>query len=77
MSIQEVKNFMQEMWNLEKDYKGNNIYKYFREYWSQYREDFYFIVKSIDLAGIRVVRDSSLLEQMSDDQKIKTYLEVH
>jgi hypothetical protein len=77
MSIQEVENFLQEMWNLEQNYKGDNIYKFFQEHWTQYGEGFYFIVKSIDLAGIRMVRDSSLLEQLSDDQKIKIYLEVH
>jgi hypothetical protein len=77
MAIQQVENFLQEMRNLEQDYKGDNIYKFFREHWSQYGEDFYFIIKSIDLAGIRVVRNISLLEQLSDDQKIKIYLEVH
>ena len=77
MAIQEVENFLQEMRNLEQDYKGDNIYKFFQEHWAQYGEDFYFIVKSIDLAGIRVVRDSSLLEQLSDDQKIEIYLEVY
>jgi len=77
MAIQEVENFLQEMRDLEQDYKGDNIYKFFQEHWAQYGEDFYFIVKSIDLAGIRVVRDSSLLEQLNDDQKIEIYLEVH
>jgi hypothetical protein len=77
MAIQEVENFLQEMRNLEQDYKGDNIYKFFRKYRSQYGEDFYFIIKSIDLAGIRVVRESSLLEQLSDEQKIEIYLEVH
>jgi hypothetical protein len=77
MVIQKVKNFLQEMRNLEQNYKGDNIYKFFQEHWAQYEEDFYFIVKSIDLAGIRVVRDSSLLEQLSDDQKIGIYLEIH
>jgi hypothetical protein len=77
MAIQEVGKFLQEMRNLEQDYKGDNIYKFFREHWAQYGEDFYFIVKSIDLAGIRVVRDIILLEQLSDEQKIEIYLEVH
>jgi hypothetical protein len=77
MTIQEVKNFLQEMQNLEQDYKGVNIYNFFQKHWAQYVEDFYFIVKSIDLVGIWVVRDISLLEQLSDDQKIEIYLEVH
>lgn len=77
MAIQEVENFLQEMRNLEQDYKGNNITKFFLEHWDQYGEDFYFILKSIDLAGIRVVRDSSLLEQLSDEQKIEIYLEAY
>jgi hypothetical protein len=76
-AIQEVENFLQEMRNLEQDYKGDNISNFFREHWTQYGEDFYFILKSIDLAGIRVVRDSSLLEQLSDEQKIKIYLEAY
>ena len=77
MAIQEVENFLQEMRSLEQDYKGDNISKFFREHWAQYGEDFYFILKSVDLAGIRVVRDSSLLEQLSDEQKIEIYLETY
>lgn len=77
MAIQEVENFLQEMRSLEQDFKGDNIFKFFREHWVQYGEDFYFILKSIDLAGIRVVRDSSLLDQLSDEQKIEIYFETH
>ena len=77
MAIQEVENFLQEMRSLEQDYKGDNISKFFREHWAQYGEDFHFILKSIDLAGIRVVRDISLLEQLSDEQKIELYLETY
>jgi hypothetical protein len=77
MAIQEVKNFLQEMRCLEQDYKGDNISKFFRLHWAQYGEDFYFILKSIDLAGIRVVKDSSLLEELSDEQKIRIYLETY
>ena len=77
MAIQEVEKFLQEMRSLEQNYKGDNIFKFFREHWEQYGEDFYFILKSIDLAGIRVVRDSSLLEQLSDEQKIEIYLETY
>jgi hypothetical protein len=76
-AIQEVENFLQEMRNLEQGYKGDNISKFILEHWAQYEEDFYFILKSIDLAGIRVVRDSSLLEQLSDEQKIEIYLEAY
>ena len=34
MAIQEVENFLQEMRNLEQDYKGDNIYKFFQEHWA-------------------------------------------
>jgi hypothetical protein len=77
MAMQEVENFLQEMRSLEQDYKGDNISKFLQKHWAQYGEDFYFILKSIDLAGIRVVRDSSLLEQLSDEQKIEIYLETY
>jgi hypothetical protein len=33
------------------------------------------MLKSIDLAGIRVVRDSSLLESLTDEDKISIFLE--
>ena len=77
MAVLEVENFLQEMRNLEQDYKGDNIYKFFQEHWAQYGEDFYFILKSIDLAGIRVVKDSSLIEHLTDEQKIEIYLETY
>ncbi len=76
-SRQEVKNFLHEMRGLEAEYKGDNISKFFRNHWAQYGEDFYFILKSIDLAGIRVVRDSRLLENLTDEQKIDIYLESY
>jgi hypothetical protein len=74
-AIQEVKNFLQEMRDIEESYKGDNVSKFFLGHWNQYGEDFYFILKSIDLAGIRVVRDNSLLEHLTDEQKIEIYLE--
>ena len=77
MAIQEVESFLQEMRSFEQDYKGDNISKFFREHWAQYGEDFYFILKSIDLAGIRVVKDSSLIEHLTDEQKIEIYLETY
>jgi hypothetical protein len=76
-AIEEVKTFLQEMRSIERDYKGDNISKMFRDYWAQYGEDLYFIIKSIDLAGIRIVRDSRLLENLSDEQKISFYLEAY
>jgi hypothetical protein len=33
------------------------------------------MLKSIDLAGIRVVRDSSLLDNLTDEEKINIFLE--
>jgi hypothetical protein len=76
-AIQEVENFLQEMRSLEQGYKGDNISKFFREHWAKYGEDFYFILKSIDLAGIRVVKDSSLIEHLTDEQKTEIYLESY
>ena len=76
-AIQEVKNFLQEMRALEQNYTGDNVSEFFMDHWSEYGENFYFILKSIDLAGIRVVRDSRLLEQLTDEQKIGIYLEKY
>ncbi len=77
MALQEVESFLKEMRVSGQDYKGDNISKFFRNHWAQYGEDFYFIIKSIDLAGIRVVRDSSLIEHLTDEQKIRIYLETY
>jgi hypothetical protein len=77
LALQEVKNFLHEMRGLEEEYKGDNISKFFLNHWAQYGEDFYFILKSIDLAGIRVVRDSRLLANLTDEQKIEIYLESY
>ena len=74
-AIDETKKYLREMRNIEQDYKGDNISDFFRNHWAQHGEDFYFIVKSIDLAGIRIVRDSRLLDSLSDEQKIGLYLE--
>lgn len=76
-AMQEVKKFLEEMRGIEQDYKGDNISKLFRDHWSHYGEDFYFILKSIDLAGIRIVRDHSLIESLTDEQKIELYLETY
>jgi hypothetical protein len=74
-AILEVKFFLKEMRDIEHNVKGENIYKFLRKHWSQYSKDFYFILKSIDLTGIRIVRDSSLLEKLSDEEKINIFLE--
>ena len=76
-AIEEVKFFLQEMRDIEKDYKGDNISSFFHNHWAQHGEDFHFILKSIDLAGIRIVRDCRLLEQLDDEQKIDIYLETY
>ena len=63
------------MRTIEKKFSGENLSKIFLAHWPDKNEDFYFILKSIDLAGIRVVRDSSLLESLSDEEKINIFLE--
>ena len=76
-ALLEVKNYMQEMRNIEQDFTGKNLSNFFLSHWPGKTEDFYFILKSIDLAGIRVVRDSSLLESLTDEDKISIFLESY
>jgi len=75
VALREVKNYIQEMRAIEKKFSGKNLSKIFLNHWPDKNEDFYFILKSIDLAGIRVVRDSSLLKSLSDEEKINIFLE--
>ena len=74
-ALLEVKNYMQEMRAIEQKFSGKNLSKIFLNHWPDKSKDFYFILKSIDLAGIRVVRDSSLLDSLSDEEKINIFLE--
>jgi hypothetical protein len=74
-ALLEVKKYMQEMRAIEQKFSGKNLSQIFLNHWPDKSEDFYFILKSIDLAGIRVVRDSSLLESLSDEEKINIFLE--
>jgi hypothetical protein len=76
-ALLEVKNYMQEMRIIEQGFTGENLSKFFLSHWPEKTEDFYFILKSIDLAGIRVVRDSSLLESLTDEDKISIFLESY
>jgi len=76
-ALLEVKNYMQEMRAIEQDFTGQSLSNFFLNHWPDQGEDFYFILKSIDLAGIRVVRDSSLLETLSDEDKINIFLESY
>ncbi len=76
-ALLEVKNYMQEMRNIEQDFTGENLSNFFLSHWPEKPEDFYFMLKSIDLAGIRVVRDSSLLESLTDEEKICIFLESY
>ncbi len=71
----EVKSYLQEMRAIEQDFKGKNISIFFLSHWASKDENFYFMLKSIDFAGIRVVRDSSLLEVLTDEDKIDIFLE--
>ena len=74
-ALLEVKSYMQEMRKIEQDFNGKNLSKFFLSHWPEKPEDFYFMLKSIDLAGIRVVQDSSLLESLTDEDKISIFLE--
>ncbi|MFT4579029.1 MAG: hypothetical protein ACI8PD_001610 [Nitrospinales bacterium] len=74
-ALLEVENYMQEMRNIEQSFTGENLSNFFLRHWPEKPEDFYFMLKSIDLAGIRVVRDSSLLESLTDEDKISIFLE--
>ena len=76
-ALLEVKNYMQEMRNIEQDFTGKHISNIFLSLWPEKPEDFYFILKSIELAGIRVVRDISLLESLTDENKISIFLESY
>ncbi len=76
-ALLEVKNYMQEMRNIEQGFTGENLSEFFLSRWPEKSEDFYFILKSIDLAGIRVVRDSSLRESLTDEDKISIFLESY
>ena len=76
-ALLEVKKYVQEMRNIEQDFTGENLSKFFLRHWTEKPEDFYFILKSIDLAGIRIVRDSSLLESLTDEDKISIFLESY
>ncbi len=76
-ALQEVKIYIQEMRAIEQDFTGESLSNFFLNHWSEKGEDFYFILKSIDLAGIRVVRDSSLLESLTDEDKINIFLESY
>ena len=77
MAIEEVGKYLQELRSIEQGYEGDNISNFFRNHWVQHGEELYFILKSIELAGIRIVRDSRLIEGLSDEQKINLYLETY
>ena len=76
-ALLELKNYLQEMRNIEQGFTGENLSKYFLSHWSEKPEDFYFMLKSIDLAGISLVRDSSLLDSLIDEEKISIFLESY
>ncbi len=76
-ALLEVKNYLHEMRELEQNYKGDNLSNFFLKHWNDKSEDLYFILKSIDLTGIRVVQDSSLRDNLTDDQKISIFLETY
>jgi len=76
-ALLEVKKYIKEMRNIEQDFAGENLSKFFLSHWPEKPEDFYFMIKSIDLAGIRLVRDSSLLDSLIDEEKISIFLESY
>jgi hypothetical protein len=73
----EVKNYLQEMRDIEQGFIGENLSKFFLSHWPEKPEDFYFMLKSIDLAGIRVVLDISLLDNLIDEEKTSIFLESY
>ena len=76
-ALLEVKNYLKEMRNIEQGFTGVNLSKIFLSHWPEKPEDFYFMLKSIDLAGIRVVRDTSLLDNLIDEEKISIFLKSY
>jgi len=76
-SLLEVTKYLQEMRKLENTYRGDNLSSFFLNHWCEKGEDFYFILKSIDLIGVRVVQDSSLRKNLTDKQKINIFLETY
>ena len=76
-ALLEVKNYMQEMRNIEQGFTGENLSNFFISHWPEKPEDFYFMLKSIDLAGIRVVLDISLLDNLIDEEKTSIFLESY
>jgi hypothetical protein len=76
-ALLEVKTYLQEMRNIEQGFTGENLSKFYLSHWSEKPEDFYFMLKCIYLAGIRVVRDSSLLNNLTDEEKISIFLESY
>ena len=74
-ALLEVKNYLREMRNIEQGFTGENLSKTFLRHWPKKPENFYFMLKSIDFAGIRVVRDSGLLDNLTDEEKISIFLE--
>jgi hypothetical protein len=66
------------MRNIEQVFIGENLSKKnFLSHWPEKPEEFYFMLKSIDLAGIRLVRDISLLDNLIDEEKISIFLESY
>ena len=76
-SLLEVTKYLHEMRKLEKTYRGDNLSSFFLNHWCEKGEDFYFILKSIDLIGVRVVQDSSFRKNLTDKQKINIFLETY
>jgi hypothetical protein len=74
-ALLEVKNYLREMRNIEQGFTGENLSKTFLRHWLEKPEDFYFMLKSIYFAGIRVVPDSGLLDNLTDEEKISIFLE--
>ena len=52
-ALLEVKNYLQEMRNIEQGFTGENLSKYFLSHWSEKPEDFYFMLKSKNQGGAR------------------------
>jgi hypothetical protein len=75
-ALVEVKNYLQEMRNIQHA-SLEKICQNFLNHWPDKSEGFYFMLKSISLARIRVVCDSSLLDNLTDEEKNNIFHESY
>lgn len=77
-AIREVKELLKEHRRVEKEYEGDDMIGYLKDYWGQRGENFYFIITHIDKAGNgSTPKDYWTLYDLSDEQKIDIFLESY